>query len=128
MEKKLIKRTIMRSSAIENVNEATVVLRHFIELSAKLLPFLNELSKKEVLLPKESMDRRKIIDVYKGYKFDTSTSLILMNSPVLEIIQQAFDQIEKRVPNEASIADLTLERFFEQHDTLVQNWIHTDCN
>jgi hypothetical protein len=45
MEKNIAPRRIMKSESIAQVNDATVVLRHFIELSAKLLPFFNELSK-----------------------------------------------------------------------------------
>lgn len=128
MEKRLVKRSIMRSGAIQQVNDATVVLRHFIELSAKLLPFFNELSKKEQLLPKEAHDRQHIIDVFHGYKFDTSTSLILMNSSILDTIQQTFELIEERVPGEASKADDALDRFFTEHDSLVKDWLLTDYN
>jgi hypothetical protein len=128
MEKKLVKRSIMRSGAIQQVNEATVVLRHFIELSARLLPFFNELSKKEKLLPREAQDRQHIIDVFHGYKFDTSTSLILMNSSILDTIHDTFELIEKRIPGEYSKADDAIERFFTEHDQLVQNWVMTDNN
>ena len=128
MEKKVARRNIMRSVAIQQVNDATIVLCHFIELSAKLLPFLNDLSMKEHLLPQEAMDRTKIIDVFKNYKFDSSTSLILMNSNILDTIRKAFVQIEKRLPGEDSEADQILDRFFVQHEELVRNWQLTDCN
>lgn len=128
MEKKLVKRSIMRSGAIQQVNDATVVLRHFIELSAKLLPFFNELSKKEKLLPREAQDRQRILEVFHGYKFDTSTSLILMNSTILDTIQNTFQLIEQRVPGEDSPADDAIERFFSEHDLLVHDWLHTDNN
>lgn len=128
MEKKLIKKRIMSSRAIQQVNDATIVLRHFIELSAKLLPFFNELSKKDKLLPRELEDRKKIIDVFHGYKFDTSTSLILMNSSILESIQKAFEEIEQRIPGQPSKADEAMQRFYDEHDQLVHNWIHTDNN
>lgn len=128
MEKKLVKRSIMRSGAIQQVNDATVVLRHFIELSAKLLPFFNELSKKEKLLPKEAQDRQRILEVFHGYQFDTSTSLILMNSTILDTIQHTFQLIEKRVPGEDPAADEAMERFYFEHDLLVTNWQQTDFN
>lgn len=128
MEKKLVKRSIMRSGAIQQVNEATVVLRHFIELSARLLPFFNELSKKDKLLPREAQDRQHIIDVFHGYKFDTSTSLILMNSSILDTIHDTFQLIEKRIPGEYSKADDAIEKFIAEHDQLVQNWVMTDNN
>ncbi|MBI3238044.1 MAG: hypothetical protein HYZ43_04230 [Flavobacteriia bacterium] len=128
MEKRLIKRSIMQSGAIQQVNDATVVLRHFIELSAKLLPFFNELSKKDKLLPREAQDRQRIIDVFHGYKFDTSTSMILMNSSILDTIQRTFQQIEKRIPGEQSEADIAIEQFFSEHELLVNDWLLTDYN
>ncbi len=118
----------MRSGAIQQVNDATVVLRHFIELSAKLLPFFNELSKKEKLLPREAQDRQRIIDVFHGYKFDTSTSMILMNSSILDTIQRTFQHIEKRIPGEQSEADHAIEQFFSEHECLVNDWLLTDYN
>src|ERR1041384_4487364 len=120
MQKKLIRKSVMNSKAIQQVNDATVVLRHFIELSAKLLPFFNELSKKDRLLPREAQDKQHIIDVFHGYKFDTSTSLILMNSTILDTIQHTFHLIEDRIPGETSRADEAIEKFFAEHDLLVQ--------
>ena len=128
MEKKLLQKSIIHSNAVRQVNDATIVLRHFVELSAKLLPFLNELSKKELLLPKESEDRNRIIEVYTNYKFETSTSRILMDSPVLDLIQTVFEAIVDRVPNEESIADELLDQFFEEHEILVLDWQQTDLN
>lgn len=128
MEKKLVKKSIMDSKAIQQVNDATIVLRHFIELSAKLLPFFNELSCKEKLLPHEQNDRQRIIEVFHGYKFDTSTSLILMNSSILDTIRTAFTHIENRVPGEPSKTDEAMGRFFHEHEMLVKDWIRTDSN
>ena len=128
MEKKVITQRIMKSDAIVQVNDATVVLRHFIELSAKLLPFFNELSKKELLQPHEAENREKIITVFRSYKFDTSTSSILMNSPILEHIKETFYEIEQRVPGEASFADVLLDDFLKEHDLLVSDWVRTDLN
>jgi hypothetical protein len=128
MQKKLVRKSVMSSKAIQQVNDATIVLRHFIELSAKLLPFFNDLSRKEDLLPQEAADRTKIIEVYRGYRFDTSTSLILMNSTILDTIQTAFEEIEKRIPGDDASADDVLGKFFAEHDELVQHWVLTDCN
>ncbi len=128
MEKNIAPRRIMKSESIAQVNDATVVLRHFIELSAKLLPFFNELSKKEMLMPQEEMNREKIIEVFSSYKFDTSTSNILMNSTILETITELYKHIEQRVPGEESFADFLMEEFLNEHSSLVTNWIRTDLN
>ena len=128
MENKLAKKRFIQTSAIQQINEATIVLRHFIELSAKLLPFFNELSKKSILLPQELSDRNKIIEVYRNYGFDTSTSEILMESDILEIIQQTFRSIEKRRPGKDSESDKLMTIFQNKHLQLVQDWRLTDMN
>ncbi len=128
MENKLTKKRFIQTSAIQQINEATIVLRHFIELSAKLLPFFNELSKKKTLLPQEQSDRNKIIEVYRSYSFDTSTSEILMESDILEIIQQTFRAIEQRGPGKESDSDKLMTLFQNKHYQLVLNWKQTDTN
>jgi hypothetical protein len=128
MENKLTKKRFIQTSAIQQINEATIVLRHFIELSAKLLPFFNELSKKSTLLPQEQSDRNKIIEVYKSYSFDTNTSEILMESDILEIIQQTFRAIEKREPGKEAESDKLMAIFQNKHHQLILNWKQTDTN
>lgn len=128
MENRLIKNRFIQTSAIQQINEATIVLRHFIELSAKLLPFFNELSKKSALLPQEESDRNKIMEVYRNYSFDTSTSEILMESNILEIIREAFKAIENRKPGKDSDSDKLMNLFQKKHSQLVKNWQQTDMN
>ncbi|WP_430402647.1 hypothetical protein [Fluviicola sp.] len=128
MENRLTKNRFIQTSAIQQINEATIVLRHFIELSAKLLPFFDELSKKDILLPQEKNDRDKIIEVYRNYGFDTSTSEILMESDILETIQQTFKSIEKRAYGKESDSDKLMKIFQNKHRQLVLNWKQTDIN
>ncbi|AEA45249.1 hypothetical protein [Fluviicola taffensis] len=128
MENRLTKNRFIQTSAVKQINEATIVLRHFIELSAKLLPFLNELSKKSTLLPHEQSDRNKIIEVYHNYTFDTSTSEILMESDILKTIQDTFRSIEKRKTDDKSDADQLITAFQKKHQQLVRNWTMTDKN
>lgn len=128
MENRLIKNRFIQTSAIQQINEATIVLRHFIELSAKLLPFFNELSKKSALLPQEESDRNKIMEVYRNYSFDTSTSEILMESDILEIIRETFKSIEKRKPGKDSDSEKLMNLFKKKHGQLVKNWQQTDMN
>jgi len=128
MENRLAKKRFIQTSAIQQINEATIVLRHFIELSAKLLPFFNELSKKNMLLPQEQNDRDKIIEVYRNYGFDTSTSEILMESDILEIIQRTFKSIEKRAYGKESDSDKLMTIFQNKHQQLVLDWRQTDIN
>lgn len=128
MGKKILRRTIIRSAAIQEINDATIVLRHFIELSAKLLPYFNNLSMKERLLPIEAMDRQKIQAVFQSYSFDTSTSLILMDSTMLDMIKETFGAIAQRIPGENTVADEMLRTFMNEYEELVVNWNKTANN
>ena len=115
---------IMKVKKIEQVNEAVFILRHFINLSAKLLPFLHELTKNENPSEKELNDLNKIISVYINYTFDTKTSKHLMDSNILENIRAAFRTIIQRSEN----APNELERFLNEHDRLRKKWKHIDAN
>jgi len=115
---------IMKAKKIEQVNEAVFILRHFINLSAKLLPFLHELTKNEEPSEKELNDRNKIIGVYVNYSFDTKTSKHLMDSNVLDFIRSAFRNIIQRSEN----APVELAKFLEEHDRLRKKWKFVDAN
>ncbi len=128
MEREVSNRIILKSGAIQQINEATLVMRHFIELSSRLLPFFNELSMKEQLLPHEAEDRRKIVSVFKSYNFNTTSSVVLLNSPILDIIRKSIQVIEKRAFTDSSDADTLIERFFEEKEHLTQNWNQTELN
>ena len=85
----------MNAQEITHLNEANLVLRHFINLSAKLLPFLDELQRKKNPSLQELKNKNKIIDVFENYNFDTRTSEMLIGSNVLELIHKAFVHISE---------------------------------
>lgn len=126
--RKYAQKHIIQSAVVQQINDATIVLRHFIELSAKLLPLLNDLSKKKNLSIQEHENKLKIMDVFRNYRFDTDTSLILMKSSILDTIQQAFSEIEKRENKQTSNSDKLINLFNVEHQKLVTEWIKTDCN
>lgn len=83
----------LKTSSIEQVNDALIVLRHFIELNEKLLPILLTLSEKKAKTDKDFAEIRKIRNVFESYHFDTKSSQILMNSFILSYIQGAYQAI-----------------------------------
>lgn len=113
----------MKSSQIQGLNKAIVVMRHFVDLSAKLLPFLQEINEKDEPTVIEAIDREKILNVYKQYKFDTSASQMLMDSDVLLLIQRAYERLEKKYP-----AEIELAKFRMEYDRLQKNWTKIDSN
>ncbi|XOV68262.1 MAG: hypothetical protein ACFHU9_03610 [Fluviicola sp.] len=112
----------MRAKHISDVNEAILVLRHFVELSAKLLPFLDELERKKAPTMHDLKSREKIIAVYRNYEFDTQTSKVLMNSDVLELIKKSFENISERKNRSRKNNCRPLIQFLREHDRLQRNW------
>lgn len=112
----------MRAEHISDVNEAILVLRHFVELSAKLLPFLDELERKKAPTMHDLKSREKIIAVYRNYEFDTQTSRVLMNSDVLELIKKSFENISQRKHRSKKNYSRPLIQFLQEHDRLQRNW------
>lgn len=119
----------MKAQQITHVNEALLVLRHFIQLSAKLLPFLDELQRKPSPSEKEKIDRLKIIDVYKNYNFDTRTSELLLNSNILELIKHSFENIaHENIPHRRRPNNRTLKNFLLEYNRLKENWVDVNAN
>ncbi len=113
----------MKSRNIEHINHAVVVLRHFIELSSKLLPFLEELNNKPVLTEADVRDREKIIEAYRSYQFDPVTSEALMDSPILYLIRNNFERLIVRK------SDRKLMREFQAEIIRLRNdWQMIDAN
>lgn len=114
----------MNSRHIHNVNEAILVLRHFVNLSAKLLPFLEELERKRKPSKRDLLNKAKIIAVYQSYDFDTETSQILMNSDVLDLIKKTFEGIQSKSHRHRFL----LREFLSEHKRLRQNWRYIESN
>lgn len=120
---------IMNVKQINNVNEALLILRHFIDLSAQLLPFLDELDRKRNPTFAEVSNKNKIIDVYESYNFDTSTSKTLLDSDVLELIKETFDSIsEKSINSKRQRRNTSLRMFLMEHRRLQENWFIVRSN
>jgi hypothetical protein len=118
-----LKESIMKSNNIERINQAVVILRHFVDLSAKLLPFLEEINNKPNPSHLEKEDKEKIIDVYSNYHFDPTTSSMLMNSNILHMIRNAY---EKLVASQN--ANDELQAFHVELNRLRKNWRLIDAN
>ena len=119
----------MNSSDISNINTANFILRHFVDLSARLLPLLHELKQKKHLTRNEKQSVDKIVSVYKNYNFDTNTSVVLINSNVLELIQKTFERIANSKKTNKSIENvLLLDHFLYERDRLLDVWTTVESN
>ncbi|MFT5778483.1 MAG: hypothetical protein ACI837_001439 [Crocinitomicaceae bacterium] len=119
----------MTVKQINNVNEALLVMKHFIDLSARLLPFLDELQRKKVPSQSDINNRNRIIDVYDNYSFDTTTSECLLDSNILELIQDSFENIACcSSSREYTRAQRKLVRFMLEYKRLNDNWGYATAN
>lgn len=115
----------MKVKEIGNINEALLVLRHFIDLSARLLPLLEELNRKKEPSVEEAVNKLRIIDIYSQYEFDTSTSRILLNSNILDLIQSAFHEV---LESKSRSKNRKLRMFLREHYRLTKDWRKIDAN
>ena len=114
---------ILNSNNIVGLNQAIHVLRHFVELSAKLLPFLNEINEKVQPTDQDLKDRTKILKVFRQYKFDSSTSRTLMDSEILYLIKKTYLRLSEGVSDPNELYD-----FREEYERLAKNWTKIDAN
>lgn len=115
----------MRSREIGNINEALFVLRHFIDLSAQLLPFLYELENKHSLSQIEEQKKLKICEIYEQHEIDSSTSEMLINSNVIELIKTSFESI---VNDKRARRFRHLKNFLNEYNRLKNNWNSIEAN
>ncbi len=117
----------MRTQQINQINEALLILRHFIDLSARLLHFLAELKQKRKPTERELHDIERISEVYRNYSFDPKTSETLLDSNILELIQRSFTnisntrRIKRNSPEE-------LGTFWDEYQRLTQQWNYVNAN
>ena len=119
----------MNAEEIDKLNEANLVLRHFVDLSARLLPFLDELQRKKNPTLEELKNKNKIIDVFESYNFDTRTSEMLIGSNILELIKKSFDHISQTSyflrPGQKNGV---LSKFLNEYRRLSDNWSFASTN
>ena len=119
----------MTVQQIHSVNEVLLIMKRFIDLSAKLLPFLDELHQKLKPTLKEVIDRERIIDVYENYSFDTATSVSLLDSNILELIQDSFKKITScNNSRDYTKSQRNLVRLMLEYKRLNANWGYANAN
>ncbi|MEJ6615622.1 MAG: hypothetical protein QNL61_01795 [Crocinitomicaceae bacterium] len=119
----------MNSKDIVNINTANFILRHFVDLSARLLPLLNELTQKKHPSECEKQNIEKIVSVYENYNFDVNTSVVLINSNVLELIKETFDRIVNSSKRQKKVKNvLFLDHFISERVLLQEVWLSAEAN
>ena len=105
---------------IQEVNEAVIILRHFIDLSARLLPILFKLDKIAEPTEADIRDKNRILEVFQTYNFETQTSRLLLESNVLELIKQCYLEIQNS--EYSGSKEDRFVAFLEEYNRLKNNW------
>ena len=84
---------------------------------------------KKNLTVEEASYKLKIKNVFENYNFDTKTSQLLINSNVLELIQNSFNKIITSACSENSRTHKrTLRKFLFEHQRLNESWNLIESN
>lgn len=116
----------MRVKNIQEVNEAIIILRHFVDLSARLLPILYKIDRLPNPTEAELNDKKRILAVFKTYNFETKASNVLIESNVLELIKNCYLQILYN--DELSNKENSLVEFLNEYNRLKNNWRMVEYN
>jgi len=115
------------STKIEEINEAIYVIRHFVTISAKLLPYLAEITSKQAPSVQEKIDRDKIANDVQEQLLHYQLSELMMDSPILELIHDTFHLIT--CPSSSSTKKVaSLNAFLKEYHRLKETWRQVDAN
>ena len=121
----IYKDVTMRSQEIANINQAVFILRHFLDLSSELIPYLFELETKSKLTPLEREKKERIKAIYEAHRIDSNTSVLLINSNILELLNRSYHAIIYKVKSKNK---KHLEQFLTEYERLKENWWLIEAN
>jgi hypothetical protein len=115
-------------SQIRQRNEALLVMRRFVELSALLLPYLERMTRKKRLSKQEKMDKQFIHELYDNYDADPTQSTVLFQSEIIPLILKAYTLLKNRSEENDLEATYTMNRFYKEYERLMNEWNETVLN
>jgi hypothetical protein len=118
----------MEAKKIKSLNTAVYVMRHFVELSAKLLPMYEEITRNEPHSVHSEKDKKSIEVVYQTYNVNPKTSEFLLGSNIVALIKKAYNELKNRSDSNEKIAQEKLEAFQTEYERLKQDWYVTLMN
>lgn len=110
---------------IEKRNDAILLLKEFIKLSHTLLPHYADLKSKPLLNSKEKSDLLRLENVYDNYNGSPNVSKLLLNSDIIEIIVNLYDNIKN---NRSDAIDIGLDNLENEYIRLNKNWETLNLN
>ncbi len=114
-------RELLTTLSIQRINDALLVMKHFIDLSNKLLPILHVLQRKSQKSDEDYAKIDRIAAVYSNHTFDPITSDVLLNSPILSLIKQSFTKLCEK-DADIEIREEAMIMLKNEYDRLKNNW------
>ncbi len=118
----------MEAKNIKSLNSAVYVMRHFVELSATLLPIYEKITRNEPHSVHSEYDKKRIDIVYETYNINPNTSEFLLGSNIVALIKDTYHELKNRTNQNEKIAQEQLEAFYEEYAKLKQDWYITLMN
>ena len=119
---------ISHTVEIKKYNEVNLVLRHFIQRSASLLPIFAELKTLNLSDAESIRQYQAICDLFLQFNYDDSTSQHYIGSDILDRIRNTFFAIHNADELSTEVADHLLSHFFEEYQRLLNNWSAIELN
>lgn len=118
----------MKSNNIKSLNKAVYVMRHFVELSSKLLPYYERITRNEPHSLERIAEKKRIDRVYQSYQVDPKTSQFLLGSNIISLINKVYESLQKRNNSSEAEAQRYLNEFTKEYHRLKSNWYQTLMN
>nr|WP_299205436.1 hypothetical protein [uncultured Brumimicrobium sp.] len=118
----------MEAKNIRSLNSAVYVMRHFVELSAKLLPIYERITRNEPHSVHSEEDKKRIEVIYQTYDINPKTGEFLLGSNIVALIKKAYLELKNRSHQNEKEAQEQLEAFQEEYAKLKQDWYMTLMN
>jgi hypothetical protein len=99
--------------------QAVFILQKFVRMSRFLLPAYLDLVRKKQLSLKEESRLTRINSVYASFRANSETSVLLINSNILELIKCLYSQSMIDSEIKSSIA---YNSFITESDSLINKW------
>lgn len=122
------KATTIKSKNVQLLNSSVYVMRHFVELSAKLLPYYERITRNAPHSIEKIEEKEKIDAVYENYPVSAKSSEFLLGSNIIDLITKIYQNLQNRTAENELKTRLYLKQFQNEYKRLQQNWYTTLMN
>lgn len=119
---------VMEVKNIKSLNEAVYVLRHFVELSAQLLPIYDKITSCKQLNFYLMEEKEKIDEIYSKHKVNPDVGKFLLGSNIIYLITQSYNDMKYRKQYGDKKVKGNLDEFVSEYARLKQEWYRTLMN